>query len=516
MEAIAQRRSLAVGTRGAGAGTGGLHNEVSEADNTSTKAQCTPIDCRRELSTMAVQSQQQHHRPPIDDAVSTNSNSNSSSNSKPTFCSSWFELPATAGDALVKQYAKQKPTSVSLHTLLQTAKGELLGVDKVTAEPPYSTANLTESQQVLLQTASFIRRELPIRLAHRIVELDEAPYLSEMPSVKAVKDTYMDSFLKILQSPEITNMQKEEDFSKLVENLYEKHSRVLLHMARGAFELRTQIRDGTIHIKHPSNNHFNTFDARKDAFKSSSRSSTSTSFDTLQELHDFLDRFYTSRIGIRVLAGQYLALRQHPPVPGYIGQICLHTSPHDVVQEAVDDATFICQKRYGAAPEVNIHGRLDSTFPYIKSHLHYIVLELIKNSMRATVEHHGEDSDESEWPDINVIISDGKENEDVVIKISDQGGGIPRSYVTQKIWSYLFTTAGSNIQEGMLQLDLSTNTTDHGVDAPIAGLGYGLPISRSYARYFGGDLELMSMEGHGTDAFIYLRRLGDSQEPLGI
>ena len=55
---------------------------------------------------------------------------------------------------------------------------------------------------------------------------------------------------------------------------------------------------------------------------------------------------------------------------------------------------------------------------------------------------------------------------------------------------------------------------DHSTDSPLAGLGYGLPISRSYARYFGGDLNLMSMEGYGTDAFLHLPRLGDRDEPL--
>ena len=56
----------------------------------------------------------------------------------------------------------------------------------------------------------------------------------------------------------------------------------------------------------------------------------------------------------------------------------------------------------------------------------------------------------------------------------------------------LFTTADPEIQEGVVSFN---ENVDFSIESPLAGLGYGLPISRSYARYFGGDLSIMSMEG---------------------
>ena len=93
-----------------------------------------------------------------------------------------------------------------------------------------------------------------------------------------------------------------------------------------------------------------------------------------------------------------------------------------------------------------------------------------------------------------------------MIKISDEGGGIARSNM-RRIWSYLFTTANPSVLNSMLSSDDSV-VRDFDTAQPLAGLGYGLPISRNYARYFDGDLTIMSMEGYGTDSFIYLPRLG--------
>ena len=91
----------------------------------------------------------------------------------------------------------------------------------------------------------------------------------------------------------------------------------------------------------------------------------------------------------------------------------------------------------------------------------------------------------------------------MTIKISDEGGGIPRSGMPL-IWSYMYTTA-----KPLLDIDSGMDSR-----TPLAGFGYGLPLSRLYARLFGGDLKLISMDGYGTDAYLHLSKLSDSSEPL--
>ena len=72
-----------------------------------------------------------------------------------------------------------------------------------------------------------------------------------------------------------------------------------------------------------------------------------------------------------------------------------------------------------------------------------------------------------------------------------------------KLWTYSFTTAATTAG------DVGASTT-----APMAGYGHGLPLSRLYSRYWGGDLRIMSMQGFGTDAYIHIHKLGALEENL--
>ena len=244
-----------------------------------------------------------------------------------------------------------------------------------------------------------------------------------------------------------------------------------------------------------------------------------------KSIQAFLDRFYMSRIGIRMLIGQHIALTDQKQAhePSYVGIICTKTNVRELAQEAIENARFVCEDHYGLfdAPKVQLVCKPDLHFMYVPGHLSHMLFETLKNSLRAVVETHG--ADKSEFPVTKVVVAEGKE--DITIKISDEGGGIPRSTIPL-VWTYMYTTVDTTPD-----LDPDFNKSDF--KAPMAGFGYGLPISRLYARYFGGDLKLISMEGsvvssstdatpangsslhrYGTDVYLHLNRLSSSSEPL--
>ncbi|KAL3626650.1 hypothetical protein CASFOL_030199 [Castilleja foliolosa] len=319
----------------------------------------------------------------------------------------------------------------------------------------------------LLISAQFLHKELPIRIARRAIELQSLPYgLSHKPAVLKVRDWYLDSFRDIRSFPDIKHENDESDFTQMIKMIKVRHNNVVPMMALGVQQLKKDL--------NPKIN-----------------------YNDLDEIHQFLDRFYLSRIGIRMLIGQHVALHDPNPLPDCVGYIHTKMSPIEVSRTASEDARSLCFREYGSAPDVNIYGDPSFTFPYVPTHLHLMVFELVKNSLRAVQERYM-DSDKVA-PPIRIVVADGVE--DVTIKISDEGGGIPRSGLP-RIFTYLYSTASEQ-----LNADLETATT-------MAGYGCGLPISRLYARYFGGDLQIISMEGYGTDAYLHLSRLGDSQEPL--
>ncbi|RDX91199.1 [Pyruvate dehydrogenase (acetyl-transferring)] kinase, mitochondrial [Mucuna pruriens] len=307
-----------------------------------------------------------------------------------------------------------------------------------------------------LISAQFLHKELAIRIARRAMELENLPYgLSLKPAILKVRDWYMDSFRDLRAFPEIRDMTYEREFTDMIKAIKVRHNNVVPTMALGVQQLKKGM------------------DPKID-------------YEDLDEIHQFLDRFYMSRIGIRMLIGQHLELHNPNPQPHVVGYIHTKMSPVEVARNASEDARAICCREYGSAPDVHIYGDPDFTFPYVAAHLHLMVFELVKNSLRA-VQERFIDSDKVA-PPVRLIVADGIE--DVTIKVSDEGGGIARSGLP-KIFTYLYSTAKNPLDEHS-EFGIGDNVT-------MAGYGYGIPISRLYARYFGGDLQIISMEGYGPD-----------------
>ncbi|KAG8063259.1 hypothetical protein GUJ93_ZPchr0003g16667 [Zizania palustris] len=325
------------------------------------------------------------------------------------------------------------------------------------------------TERNLLLAAQFLHKELSIRIARRAQDLDSLPFgLSTKPAILKVRDWYLDSFRDIRYVPEVRNRDDELAFTQMIKMIRVRHNNVVPTMALGVQQLKKDM-GGT-----------RAFPPGSDV------------------IHQLLDRFYMSRIGIRMLIGQHIALHDPYPEPGVVGLISTRLSPMLVAQIASEDARAVCMREHGSAPDVNIYGDPNFTFPYVTPHLQLMMFELVKNSLRAVQEQYM--NSDKHAPPVRIIVADGAE--DVTIKISDEGGGIPRSGLS-RLFTYLYSTAEN-----------SPDLDGHNGGVTMAGYGFGIPISRLYARYFGGDLQIISMEGYGTDAYLHLSRLGDSEEPL--
>jgi pyruvate dehydrogenase kinase 2/3/4 len=162
---------------------------------------------------------------------------------------------------------------------MKTGRGELLPKTyKDYEHDPQSENCKLATNKILMQVAGFLRHELPIRLSHRILDLDRVPLMKEMSSVKQVRDLYVTSFLELLSvKKRIESVQQEQAFAEILDSVYERHASVLVQMARGAFELRAAIKKGNL--------------------PTTTIKQSMVQFDSMEDMHAFLDRFYVSRIG---------------------------------------------------------------------------------------------------------------------------------------------------------------------------------------------------------------------------
>jgi len=363
------------------------------------------------------------------------------------------------------------------------------------------TGSKAENESRLKLAALFAKKELPIRFAKLIGDLESLPYgLSKTKSISKMRMLYTKSFNDIALYP---NAEIEKDYISFVELLRTiliTHRYTVPMAAMGLLEMR---RSNPILMD----------------------LSTSCPF-----LGQFLNKFFQSRITIRLLMAHLVCCLEDKK--GSTGEIHHNCDFDKIFSATAEDVTKLCHHNYGRAPAIEVRNRLKKQFTYLPGHIHVILFELLKNSYRAVCEFHENSKD---IPPIRVIVVGGERV--VAIKIQDEGGGIAVEEI-DKIWLYTYSSAciaeetwddkelvnalkhslvwyklpsrleatkgGVNCMpiedEGEMNVDFMGGV----VDVPMAGFGYGLPIARVYASFFGGSLDLKSAQGHGTDTYIHL------------
>uniref|UniRef100_A0A665VBI6 Protein-serine/threonine kinase n=1 Tax=Echeneis naucrates TaxID=173247 RepID=A0A665VBI6_ECHNA len=317
----------------------------------------------------------------------------------------------------------------------------------------------------------FLRQELPVRLANIMKEIDFLPdKLLGTPSLKLLTSWYSQSLLELIEFLEKDPDDKDvlPKFTQALINIRNRHNNVVPTMAQGVVEY-------------------------KDAF--------GVDPVTNQNVQYFLDRFYMSRISTRMLMNQHTLIFNgsvNPAHPKHIGSIDPTCDVVEVVKDAYETSKMLCEQYYLTSPDMEIK-EVNSVCHFTRLFAHFVIHVLCQNAMRATVETH---ETSPTLPQVKVRVSLG--TEDLTIKMSDRGGGVPLRKI-ERLFSYMYSTAPSPVH------------VDNSRNAPLAGFGYGLPISRLYAKYFQGDLQLYSMEGFGTSAVIYLKALSsESVERLPV
>ncbi|KLJ12165.1 serine/threonine protein kinase [Blastomyces silverae] len=380
---------------------------------------------------------------------------------------------------------------------------------------------ITESR--LISSANYVRTELPTRIAHRLRDMQKLPYVVVTnPHLSLVYELYYKAFEKFRGVPEIRTLEDNDKYCDILRATLKEHLTVIPNLAMGVLECQDLVKP--------------------------------------EEMDRFMNTLLRARISRRVIAEQHLALTDTFNSPwhfpdskdrtdlnaDFVGEVFLRCNAKEVVENCGKRATMLLKQSLGTdcpVPDVIVQGHLGATFPYILSHLEYIIGELLRNSFQAVIERFSGRPERP--PPIEVLICEAPQH--VIIRVSDQGGGISRE-ILPYLWSFCkgphtqarlrnleqVPTMAATMQEVKVSGTRSdeqgesdtcyytTNGHPHR-DSSLASLssrppnlrlGMGLPMSRVYAEYWAGSLELHSLEGYGVDAFLQISKLGNKNEQV--
>lgn len=350
-----------------------------------------------------------------------------------------------------------------------------------------------------------LHETLKVGLARCAMRLTNMPLgFCHAPSIRRVSLTYVQNFKQVMdfEDKEGRSGLCSEEYNAITNGIFNQHRGTMLDVAKGVFEFNEDLNQ---------------------LFGPDLELAELRHLQLIQDIEDSLDEFFTNRLTLRLMISHIQALNANKNVnsdgEAMVGVVNVSTHPITILSRAYVATRFMCMRDFQTAPELLVNGTMHDEyvqqgvqqhFAYVHTHLFYIFLELVKNAARASIERAQlegllEDTfagngggDKAEIPSIRVTVPEeqGIWDHERSVKLADHGTGMNRR-VLSKAFSYFYSSVKA-------RPTIAAEVSDFDRRMPLAGFGFGLPISRVMARYFAGDIDVNSIPGQGTDVYVYL------------
>mmetsp|Transcript_84156 Transcript_84156/g.265659 ORF Transcript_84156/g.265659 Transcript_84156/m.265659 type:complete len:386 (-) Transcript_84156:79-1236(-) len=289
---------------------------------------------------------------------------------------------------------------------------------------PLKLLEILRASSSLEKVAELVHEELPVRFARRVKHIERVEGWTEIPQLVSLHGMHVKSFRELrLADPSDTSQ-----FPEAIDRVRQRHKRIAPLFA----EALKRIDD--VLIGEPR-----VGEAVEQVDGRDARDR--------QAVEDWAETFFRSRVSTELLMSHYVACvgasqndGDHGSGSTKVGIIDTRCDPWEICQQAV------AQIQEGLWPcRIETESPSESVlFCHAPRYLFYIMKELLANSARATAESAGS-RDESELEPIRVTLC--SDEHQVVIRISDRGGGMPSNRAKQ-MWSYTFSTSRSGLEGG--------------------------------------------------------------------
>ena len=395
------------------------------------------------------------------------------------------------------------------------------------------------SRDLVVRARAFLRDELALRMARRAAAISRLSpaLLTSVPAIAQYHQHLLDS-AKSLDAPLLLKPDTmpppapaiDDDLLKAFDTRLDK---LMTNWHTGLNALTMGMRDHVV--------------AERKAASAPAGTGTAAAGGEAQEL---LRHAYYLTIGLRTLSAHHRfthALWRDPLAQPRNSRVTLVSrfTLYPVLKETISEARAFCVEKYGVAPEFDVSALpADLSCVAVESHVHFVLMELAKNAMRAVIDRYGVLSLADGVPPIVVRAEKDAATNSVSITFRDRGLSALASQAAthlalsdEKQYPTVQAAAkpvleaasraakiGAGANRSVVAADaqqfawFATSALEPVADASgygysrrfgasMTGLGVGLPVAHEYARWSGGRVAFVE-----SDAFYAANTGGGSTQ----